>query len=497
MTDFKHLGVSPPILRALDDMEFKSPTPIQSLAIPHILNKKDLIVVSKTGSGKTAVFGVPLLQLTDVNVREPQVLILTPTRELAVQVNGDLRSMAKYLSHKLTAVYGRHNIRTEIQALEKGVTVVTGTPGRVYDHIARKNLTVRNVRFLVLDEADRMLDMGFIDQVRKIIKALPKERVTLLFSATFPAEIRRLCQSYMNNPETLEIESETKTVDTIRQEYFRVEKNEKCIQLERLLKAIRPDSCIIFCNMRTSVDRVQRFLSKRGYSSQALHGDIPQGKRLKTMQQFKDGEFGILVATDVAARGIHIDDLSLVANYDVPHEKDSYVHRIGRTGRAGNGGHAISLVTGNDIISLYEIEEHIGAIISQSDLPTEQGLNEQSEKVREWVAASKLKNAVPPETSVTKRYNQPRNKRSQGQKQRTDNRAQGNRSRYNQNSKKPAVQIEKKPYRAQNPVKGTERLPRETTIQTEPKKTEQAIAQSQTTEKKPFFKRLLKRLGRK
>ncbi len=387
-SSFKNLGVLPPILKALEEMGFEAPTEVQRMAIPHILNKEDLIVMSKTGSGKTAVFGVSMLQMTDPEGLGPQGLILTPTRELAVQVDSDLKQMSKHLRHKTTAVYGQHNMNVELQALNKGVSIVTGTPGRVYDHISHGNLKTKHLRFLVLDEADRMLDMGFLDQVERIIKTLPRDRMTLLFSATIPAEIRKICREYMKNPVTIEIESQTMTVDTTQQVYYRVNNNEKNTQLNRLLLLEQPESCMIFCNTRNTVDRVQRFLSRKGYLSKVLHGDIPQVKRLNTLQQFKQGQFHLLVATDVAARGIHIDDLSLVINYDVPIEKDSYVHRIGRTGRAGNGGRAITLVTGEDIMTLYEIEEHIGAMIDEAELPSEAVLNKRRASIEKWIQAN-------------------------------------------------------------------------------------------------------------
>lgn len=398
---FNNLGISPPILKAIEEMGFQTPTEVQSNAIPHILNKEDLIVMSKTGSGKTAVFGISMLQMTDPAAVIPQGLILTPTRELAVQVDNDLKQMSKYLQHKTTAIYGQHNMNVEIQALNKGVSIVTGTPGRVFDHIQQGNLITKNIRFLVLDEADRMLDMGFLDQVVRIVRTLPKDRVTLLFSATIPTEIRRICKEYMKHPVTIEIESQTMTVDTTQQAYYRVAHNEKNTQLNRLLLVEQPESCMIFCNTRIAVDRVQMFLSRKGYDCQALHGDIPQGRRLKTIQQFKQGEFHLLVATDVAARGIHIDGLSLVINYDVPLEKDSYVHRIGRTGRAGNGGRAITLVTGEDIMSLYAIEEHIGAMIAEAELPSEAVFNEQSAKAEKWIQANSLKTKTPRAASVS------------------------------------------------------------------------------------------------
>lgn len=369
--NFSNLGISPSIIKAIEDMGFEKPTKVQSEAIPHILKLEDLIVMSKTGSGKTGAFGIPMLQSIDPNGDGPQALILTPTRELAVQVDSDLKKMSKYLEVTTTAVYGQHNINSEIQALKKGASVVTGTPGRVFDHISKKTLVTKNIKFVVLDEADRMLDMGFIDQVVRIIKALPRNRVTLLFSATMPAEIQKICRAYMKQPVTIELESDTKTVDSIKQVYYRVEPNEKRTQLNRLLKTEQPDSCMIFCNTRHAVDRVHDFLSHKGYVSASLHGANTQSSRMRTIEKFKKGKLQILVATDVAARGIHIDDLALVINYDVPVEKDSYVHRIGRTGRAGNGGKAITLVTSDDIMSLYEIEEHVGALIEEEELPTD------------------------------------------------------------------------------------------------------------------------------
>lgn len=383
--NFIDLGISEPILKAIADMGFQTPTEVQSRVIPRILKQEDLIVMSKTGSGKTAVFGIPLLQLTDPDALESQALILTPTRELAVQIENDLKQMSAYLPHKVTAVYGQHSMNLEIQDLKKGPSIVVGTPGRVFDHIRHGNLRVKNMKYLVLDEADRMLDMGFIDQVFKIIKTMPKNRNTLLFSATIPSEIQSICRGYMRNPDKIEIESKTKTVDTINQKYYRLNKNEKRTQLHRMLMLESPESCLIFCNTRYAVDQVQNFLTSKGYASQAIHGDIPQKKRLTIMQQFKEGNLHLLVATDVAARGIHIEDLALVINYDVPLEKDNYVHRIGRTGRAGKGGRAITFVTGDDIMSLYEIEEHIGAQIEEAELPTDQEISEIKSEAEKWI----------------------------------------------------------------------------------------------------------------
>jgi ATP-dependent RNA helicase DeaD len=407
-SSFSDLSITPPILKALEAMGFESPTEVQHRAIPHVLNQEDLIVKSKTGSGKTAVFGVPILQMTDPQAEGPQCLILTPTRELAVQVDNDLKSMAKNLSHQTAAVYGQHNMAQEIESLQKGVAIVTGTPGRVFDHIRQGNLKTKHIRFLVLDEADRMLDMGFIDQVVKIIKTVPKNRVTLLFSATIPPEIQRICRDFMKRPSTIEIESKTATVDTTEQIYYRVNNNEKNTQLNRILLTERPDSCLIFCNTRIKVDKVQLFLARKGYASKALHGDIPQAKRLKTIQQFKRGEFPLLIATDVAARGIHVDELSLVINYDVPLEKDGYIHRIGRTGRAGHGGKAITLVTSDDIMSLYEIEEHIGAMIEEAEWPSEAEFKSHRAEAEKWIQAQKV--AAPRAASHTDAADKPKKK---------------------------------------------------------------------------------------
>lgn|GEM_PF-114322 len=448
-SNFESLGISAPILEALEEMGFEAPTEVQSKAIPHALEKKDLIVVSKTGSGKTAVFGVPLLQLIDPTAPGPQALILTPTRELAVQVDSDLKKMAKRLPHKTTAVYGQHSINIEHEALKKGVAIVTGTPGRVFDHIGQKTLITKNIHYLVLDEVDRMLDMGFIDQVWKILKTLPRDRVTLLFSATIPLEVQKLCGKNMKNPVTVEIESETKTVDTIKQIYYRVNHNEKNTQLNRLLQIERPESCMIFCNTRFMVDKIQSFLSRQGYDIRALHGDIPQEKRLKTLQQFKRGEFQLLVATDVAARGIHIDDLSLVVNYDVPLEKDGYIHRIGRTGRAGNGGRAVSLVTGDDIISLYEIEEHIGALIEEAEFPSGEYFKDNRAVIDEWAKSVALKKQIP-QTAVAS--NMPEKAQHSDKKTPAPQPQPVKVSRENTVREKPAPAVYKKPTLDERPA---------------------------------------------
>jgi ATP-dependent RNA helicase DeaD len=509
MANFEELGIVPEILASLKEMGFEKPTEVQHRAIPHILEKKDMIVMSKTGSGKTAVFGIPILQLTDMNAKEPEALILTPTRELAVQIDSDIKKMASNLKHKTTAVFGQHNINTEVKTLDEGVAILTGTPGRVYDHISHGTLKTHNIRFLVLDEADRMLDMGFIDQIKRIIKELPKERIMLLFSATMPPEIRRICTAQMKDPVTIEIESPTMTVDTIRQLYYRVEKNQKLDQLHRVLLSYRPESCIIFTNTRIAADMVQNYLTRKGYNSQALHGDIPQGKRLQTIQLFKQNKFHILVATDVAARGLDINNLAMVINFDIPEDKDSYVHRIGRTGRAGKGGIAVSLVTGNDIMGLYEIEEHIGVLINEEKIPSDESIAEDKESVESWKALNKLekpasdeaKNNTPKKRAKSRKSgsSQPKEgkKPEQGKadtngsenKRKPNNRpntarSEGKKPEYknNNNKNKQNNNNNRKPYTPRTtPVTQT---PAPEVINTEPA----------VVEKKSFFKRLTEKL---
>ncbi|MCD4714085.1 MAG: DEAD/DEAH box helicase [Clostridiales bacterium] len=401
---FNNLGLSDNILKSLNEMGFTEPTEVQKRAIPRVMNGEDLIVMSKTGSGKTGAFGIPMLEIIQKSSDGPQGLVLTPTRELAVQVDTDIKKMAKFTEMRTTVVYGQHSMVKEVEQLNKGVEIVTGTPGRVFDHIRQGNLNMKNIKFLVLDEADRMLDMGFIDQVVKIIKTVPKERVTLLFSATMPQEIQKLSKQYMKEPFVVEIESDTLTVDSITQIYYKVEANEKRKQLNRLLTVMQPESCIVFCNTRYAVDNVNEFLTRKGYSSKALHGANTQSNRMRSIQQFKKDAFQILCATDVAARGLHIDDLSLVINYDVPLEKDSYVHRIGRTGRAGHGGKAITLVTKDDLFTLYEIEEHVGVLIEEGTLPTDE----------EVAKAPRQKIKVQPEKVATKKPKPAHGKPAQG-----------------------------------------------------------------------------------
>ncbi len=367
---FNQYEIGDEVVKALADMGYSQPTEVQEQTIEKILAGKDLIVNAKTGSGKTAAFGVPLIEKISKGEKNPRALVMTPTRELAIQVAKELSAIGKYKKLKSYTVYGQHNIDVEIGELKKGVDLIIGTPGRLLDHLKRGTLNPQAIKYVVLDEADRMLDMGFIDQVSDILKQLPKQRDTYLFSATMPFEVRSIAWEYMQEPDTVEISSDTMTVDLIEQQYIRSERHKKRVYLDRFLAIEKPNACIVFCNTRRCVDMVVDFLKQNKYSVEALHGAISQARRTKTIERFKKAQFHILVATDVAARGLHIDNLDLVINYDVPLDNDNYVHRVGRTGRAGNGGKAISLVTGEDLMTLYEIEEHIGVLIKEVDPPS-------------------------------------------------------------------------------------------------------------------------------
>lgn len=385
--DFKTLELNENLLKAVEALGFKEATKVQSLSIPPVLAGKDVIVMAKTGSGKTGAFSLPIIQQLE-NKKGVEALIVTPTRELAVQVDKDIKTFNKFNGIKSTCVYGGHSLATEISQLKAQPKIVTGTPGRIIQHLHERNLNGRDIKYLVLDEADRMLDMGFIDQMYEIMKHLSKERQTLLFSATMPTEIQNICKKYMNEPETIAIDSDTKTVDSIKQYYFRIEKDEKRDMLDRVLAAYHPKSCMIFCNMRVEVDKIQNYLERKGYVSQAIHGANTQHKRMKTIEAFKTGKIQILVATDVAARGIHIDDMAMVINYDVPVDKDNYIHRIGRTGRAGNGGQAVTMVTSDDLYAFYEVEEHAGARVDEITEITDEAV-ETGRKIIDDIWASK------------------------------------------------------------------------------------------------------------
>lgn len=382
---FEDFGISKDVLKALEKLEYKNPTEVQVKVIPAAFKHKDIIVKSQTGSGKTAAFGIPLCVMTDIEEKNPQALVLEPTRELAVQVKDELSSVGRFKRVRCEAVYGKQPMDIQERELKQRVHIIVGTPGRTMDHIEKGNLYMGDIKYLVIDEADKMLNMGFIEQVEGIIKALPEKRVTMLFSATIPKEIETLCNRYMINPEKIEIEHERPTGERIEQWYYDIEDNKKFELLTKVIYSEAPVSSIIFCNTKEDVDVLNNKLKLKGFSSNGLHGGMEQKDRLETMGAFKKGEFSFLVATDVAARGIDIEGISLVVNYSVPVEKESYIHRIGRTGRAGSGGTAVTFVAPYEWSRFKEILEYIGYEVSKREMPTE----DEVEKGK-----AKLKNSV-------------------------------------------------------------------------------------------------------
>lgn len=366
---FESLKLSEDILKSLKLLGYASPTEVQSKVIPYGLSDSDLIVKSQTGSGKTAAFGIPICEKVDIELRNPQALILTPTRELCVQVKEDITNIGRFKRIRAAAVFGKQPVEMQVRELKQRVHVVVGTPGRTFDLATRGELVLDELKYLVIDEGDKMLNMGFIDQVEDIVKMLPSDRTTMLFSATIPEEIDNLCRRYMKNPAVVEIKRENITSENIEQYIYEVPAENKASNLKDLLFAENPDSCIVFCATKENVDFLVGKLNSWDIPCESLHGGMLQPDRLKVMNSFKAGEFRILIATDVAARGIDIESLSHIINFDVPVEKESYVHRIGRTGRAGKHGKAITFVTSREERLIGEIEEYIGCKIQRKELP--------------------------------------------------------------------------------------------------------------------------------
>lgn len=365
---FSDLDLSHHVLKDLEYHGLEKPLPIQDQAIPLLLSGKDLIAEAKTGSGKTLAFAIPIIEKIDCDRRDVQALVVTPTRELANQVAGEIRKVGYKKRVRAAAFYGGKSVSGNVQILNKGVHVVVGTPGRLLDLIDRRILKLGRVNMLVLDEADRMLDMGFIDDIRKIISNVPRERQTMLFSATMPEKIRNLAGSVMNNPEIISISSEELTVDEIDQYYYEIPQKKKLDSFIKIVKNEQPASAIIFCNTKRWTDTLSHLMNKRGFRCNALHGDLSQNQRDRVMEDFRKKKFKFLVATDVAARGLDIDDVSHIFNYDIPKDPDSYVHRIGRTARAGKKGRAISLIASSEIRSLWDIENRCRTSIQQAEL---------------------------------------------------------------------------------------------------------------------------------
>ncbi|MFB5660497.1 DEAD/DEAH box helicase [Alteribacillus sp. HJP-4] len=369
MTYFNDFDINENIKKAIKEMGFEEPSPIQEKAIPEILSGRDLIGQAQTGTGKTAAFGIPLInQIT--TAPHVQTIILTPTRELAIQVSGELQKLSKYMKIRTLPIYGGQSIGHQIRALKQGVQIVIGTPGRIQDHLRRKTLRLDKVRAVVLDEADEMLDMGFIDDIENILKQVNTDRKTLLFSATMPPAIRKLSRRYMNSPVTVSINKSEVTAPSIDQVYFKVLERNKQESLCRILDSKDPELGIIFCRTKKGVAELTEALQARGYLADGLHGDLTQSQRDAVMKKFRDSSIEFLVATDVAARGIDVNDVSHVINYDIPQDPESYVHRIGRTGRAGKSGEALTLVTPREMKHLRSIEAEIKMAIPSHAVPS-------------------------------------------------------------------------------------------------------------------------------
>jgi superfamily II DNA/RNA helicase len=369
---FKYLDLDNKILSALEKLKYISPTKIQKEVIPLALEKIDIIAKSQTGSGKTAAFAIPLCESIDVEENNPQALVLTPTRELAVQVKEEITYIGRFKRIRSEAIFGKQPIERQTRELKQRVHIIVGTPGRTLDHINKGNIILNDIKYLVIDEADKMLNMGFIEQVEAVIEKLPINRVTMLFSATIPEKILNLCDKYMKNPKLIETNAEMLTVEKTYQYYYEIDEREKFNFLTKLIYTNRPDSCIIFCNTKDTVNWLFQKMDSINYDCSKLHGGMEQKDRLEVMNNFKRGALQFLIATDVAARGIDIEDISLVVNYDVPVEKESYVHRIGRTGRAGKEGIAITLVTQRELKLLNQIEKYLDFNIPMGEIPSEQ-----------------------------------------------------------------------------------------------------------------------------
>ncbi|WP_102398720.1 DEAD/DEAH box helicase [Haloimpatiens massiliensis] len=367
---FKDFHLDENILKSIEKLGYINPSPVQEKVIPFALKNNDIIVKSETGSGKTAAFAIPICQKVEVEEVNPQALVLTPTRELAVQLKEEIYNIGRFKRIRCAAIYGKQPMEVQKRQLKQRVHVVVGTPGRTIDHIERGTLNLEEVRYLVIDEADEMLNMGFISQVESIIKVVPRNRVTMLFSATMSEKIQNLCDKYMHNAENIDINPENITVDKINEEYYIVEEDKKLNALNSIIYTKRPEKCILFCNTREKVDELVRSMKKQGYYARKLHGGMEQKDRLEVIESYKRGKIQFLVATDVAARGIHIEDVTHVINYDVPVEKESYVHRIGRTGRAGSTGTAITFVCSYDKKLLEDIEEYLGYKIPKKEMPS-------------------------------------------------------------------------------------------------------------------------------
>ena len=392
--DFSHFDLSPEMMSALAAAEYQAPTPVQAGLIPLALDEIDVAAQARTGTGKTAAFAIPILELLDLSdpSGKPQALILVPTRELAVQVKNEVDKLSQGLKMSCAAIYGGTPVKRQISQLRSGVEIVVGTPGRVIDHLQRKTLACDNIECVVLDEADRMLDVGFRPDIEKILRQCPRKRQTLLLSATMPPPVKRLAEKYMHEPEMLNFSESEMTVDTIEQHYFSVDQKQKFELLVRLLKREQPQQAIIFCRTKRGAQRVFDRLKKRFQNTGCMHGDMQQRDRYRVMRRFRSEEVQLMVSTDVMGRGIDISGISHIINFDIPSHSDDYVHRVGRTGRMGREGVAFSFVTPDEGIELTRIEQRIDRLLIRDDMPD---MDLVGPPMEEQLASTSVKREVP------------------------------------------------------------------------------------------------------
>ena len=367
---FSEYPLDESIVKSLSVLKYTDPTPVQREVLPLLLNKKDVIVRSQTGSGKTAAFGIPLCQLVDWEERAPQALVLTPTRELATQIKDEIFNIGRYKRLKVEALFGKTSYQTQVKNLKQRTHIVVATPGRLFDHIERGTIDLSQIKTLIIDEADEMFAMGFIDQVEDILQELPQNRTTALFSATMPDAVKKLTERFLKHPKYVEITDTDQSKKRIRQQYIRVEDEDKLATLKDLLIVDNPDSSILFCNTKVMVERLMKELDRADIKVDMLHGGMEQRDRTQVINDFKRGYFRHLVATDVAARGIDVADIALVVNYDLPDKPETYVHRIGRTARFENKGKTLSLVNPRDRASFAAIREAQGDVLEEIPRPS-------------------------------------------------------------------------------------------------------------------------------
>jgi ATP-dependent RNA helicase DeaD len=386
VTTFNELGISSPIMKSLERMGFEEATPIQAQTIPLAIEGNDVIGQAQTGTGKTAAFGIPMIEKIDTKLKKVQGLVVAPTRELAIQVAEELNRLAKFKGVRVLPVYGGQHMDRQIRSLKEGPHIVVATPGRLLDHFRRKTVKTDLVQTIVLDEADEMLNMGFIDDIREILKQVPAERQTLLFSATMPKEIREIATTMMKSPKEVKVQAKEMTVENIEQQFVEIPEKYKFDTLTNLLDMQNPELAIVFSRTKKRVDEVTEGLQARGFRAEGIHGDLTQGKRMSVLNKFKNGRVDVLVATDVAARGLDISGVTHVYNFDIPQDPESYVHRIGRTGRAGRTGEAISFITPREIAHLRLIEKTTRSKMKRLVPPT----NKEARRGQQQITVEKI-----------------------------------------------------------------------------------------------------------